>query len=67
MSKIGQKQIIIPEGTTITIKNNLVEVSGPKGKISKDLNLNGFKIEIKDNTLKVIPQSEKLDKDLRSK
>ncbi|HOM68232.1 MAG TPA: 50S ribosomal protein L6 [Candidatus Paceibacterota bacterium] len=67
MSKIGQKQIIIPEGTTVTIKNNLVEVSGPKGKISKDLNLDGFEIEIKNNILKVIPKSEKLNKDLRSK
>jgi len=33
MSKIGQKQIIIPNGTTVIVKDNLVEVSGPKGKI----------------------------------
>ena len=67
MSKIGQKQIIIPNGTTVIVKDNLVEVSGPKGKISKDLNLNAFEIELKDNVLKVIPQTEKLNKDLRSK
>jgi len=67
MSKIGQKQIIIPEGTTVTIKNNLIEVSGPKGKISKDLNLNGFEIEIKDNILRVIPKNEKLNKEFHSK
>ena len=67
MSKIGQKQIIIPEGTTVIVKDNLVEVSGPKGKISKDLNLSGFRIEIKDNVLRVIPEDEKLNKDLHSK
>ena len=67
MSKIGQKQIIIPEGTTVIVKDNLVEVSGPKGKISKDLNLSGFRIEIKDTVLRVIPEDEKLNKDLHSK
>ncbi|MDP1688867.1 MAG: 50S ribosomal protein L6 [bacterium] len=31
MSKIGKQQIKIPEGVTVEIKNNVIEVRGPKG------------------------------------
>ncbi|QQS61566.1 MAG: 50S ribosomal protein L6 [Candidatus Moraniibacteriota bacterium] len=36
MSRIGKKSVIIPQGVTVTIdsKNRLVEVDGPKGKLS---------------------------------
>lgn len=34
MSKIGKKPIEIPEGVSVAIKGNSVEVSGPKGTLS---------------------------------
>jgi len=34
MSKIGKMPVIIKEGATVTIANNLVSVSGPKGNLS---------------------------------
>ncbi len=59
MSKIGKKQIIIPEGVEIEIDSNLVKIKGPKGEFEFKVDEN-FKIEKEDNILKVIPK--KLDK-----
>ena len=44
MSRIGQKEIKIPEGVTIDLKKPEVKVKGPKGELS--LTLPDF-IEIK--------------------
>lgn len=38
MSRIGRKEIVIPDGVTVTIKgNNLVFVKGPKGEIEQQI------------------------------
>ncbi len=37
MSRVGRKPIEIPSGTKIEIKDNLIEVEGPRGKLSLSL------------------------------
>ena len=34
MSRIGKKPIVIPQGVTINVDNNLVSVKGPKGNLT---------------------------------
>jgi len=47
MSRIGKQPINIPEGVQISIKDNVIEVSGPKGKLTENLVPN-VNVEIKD-------------------
>lgn len=44
MSRIGNRTIIVPEGVTVTEKDNLVTVTGPKGTLSQ--------VMLKDITMK---------------
>lgn len=37
MSKIGRKPITLPQGVTVTVKDNQVLVKGPKGELSQKL------------------------------
>lgn len=37
MSRIGKKPIQIPDGVKVSVKDNLVEVNGPKGKLSQEI------------------------------
>ena len=58
--KMIVKEITIPEGVEIEIKDSSVKVSGPKGEIEKKFDLlPGFKIEKEDRKIKVISESEK--------
>lgn len=50
MSRIGKKPISIPEGVQVDLKNNVINVSGPKGKLELVCAYE-IKIEIKDNTI----------------
>jgi len=62
MSRIGKKEINIPDSVEVTLEGNKLKTKGPKGEdflIVKD----GFKIDIKDNILSVIPIAEKQKKD----
>jgi len=62
MSRIGKKEINIPNSVEIILEGNKLKAKGPKGEdflIVKD----GFKIDIKDNILSVIPIPEKQKKD----
>ena len=34
MSRIGNRKLVIPEGVTVTVENNIVTVKGPKGELS---------------------------------
>ncbi len=40
MSRIGKLPINIPAGVTVTIKDNVVTVKGPKGELSQEINPN---------------------------
>ena len=50
MSRIGNRNLVIPEGVTVTINDNLVTVKGPKGELSLNTS-NLVKIEINENVL----------------
>ena len=38
MSRIGNRKIVIPEGVTVTVDNNVVTVKGPKGELTQNVN-----------------------------
>ena len=58
MSRIGKKPIAIPEGVTVTVNGNIVDVKGPKGEISREVNPN-VTVKVEGNEVKVeIPSEE---------
>lgn len=63
MSRIGLKPITIPSGVEIKVNNNNVEVKGPKGQLSENINPD-MDIKIEDGVLTVARPSE--DKKHRS-
>ena len=46
MSRIGNRHLVIPEGVTVTVDNNLVTVKGPKGELSLEVK-SPIKVEVK--------------------
>ena len=50
MSRIGNRKIVIPEGVSVTLEENLVKVSGKLGELSFKLP-NVIKMEVKDNEI----------------
>jgi large subunit ribosomal protein L6 len=64
MSRIGKKPIVIPKDVKIDIKDGLISVEGPKGKLSRSLT-DRLNLEIKDNQLLLKrPTDTKLDKSM---
>ena len=57
MSRIGKRELIIPEGVTITIANNNVLVKGPKGELNLDYN-KVINVEVVDNKVIVKRENE---------
>jgi len=57
MSKIGKKIILIPDKVEINISENELKIKGIKGEITIPL-FKGFKIELNNKELKVIPIEE---------
>ena len=58
MSRIGKKPIAIPEGVTVTVNGNVIDVKGPKGEISREINPN-VTVKVEGNEVKVeIPSEE---------
>jgi len=52
MSRIGKLPIEIPSGVTITVDNDAVSVSGPKGNLSQFL-MPGISVHVKDGQCEV--------------
>ena len=52
MSRIGKLPITIPEKVTVTQKDNVITVKGPKGELSQAVNP-AIKVEIKDNDINI--------------
>lgn len=50
MSRIGNKPITLPEGVTYSIADGAVNVKGPKGELSQDIDPD-FKLEEEEGTL----------------
>lgn len=55
MSRIGKKQINIPEKVTAETTGGFVVVKGPKGELKRPLP-SSFKVEIKDGTITLSPE-----------
>lgn len=61
MSRIAKKPIMIEEGVTITLENDVVKVKGPKGELSLKLPF-GVKVEINEKDVKITAPANKQDK-----
>ncbi len=57
MSRIGKLPISIPGGVQVTFANNVVSVSGPKGKLTQDIDP-GIKVEIADAVINVTRETD---------
>jgi len=57
MSRIGKKPISIPEKVKINVTENLVEVTGPKGTLSKSIPP-GISVNIEDGVLSVSREND---------
>jgi len=57
MSRIGKKQIEIPQGVQVVLESSKVLFKGPKGEISQEIP-EGIVVEQNDNILTVKPQKE---------
>ena len=53
-SRIGKRSVEIPKGVTLTIKDGIVDVKGPKGQLSRPLPAN-VSVKIEGATLTVLP------------
>lgn len=57
MSRIGKQNIVIPQGTTVTVDGHTVTVKGPLGELSRTFTRN-VTITVADDAVKVTPQKE---------
>ena len=57
MSRIGNRELTVPEGVTVTNENGIITVKGPKGELSLELNPN-IDVKIEDGIVKVTRNSE---------
>lgn len=57
MSRIGKKEIIIPDNVTITLEGNTIKAKGPKGEASFSFP-DVVQVKIENNKISVIPIKE---------
>ncbi len=57
MSRIGKKEILIPQEVEVTIDTNLIKVKGPKGELERKIN-SAVSIEKNENQLIVKPKGK---------
>lgn len=57
MSRVGRKQILIPDGVEVKLEGNVIKVKGPKGELSRSF-LPEIKIEITGKTMQLSPAIE---------
>lgn len=64
MSRIGRKSIAVPSGVKVEVKDGVIFIEGPKGKLSREISPR-ITVEIKDSQIIVKRLSDiKLDKSL---
>ena len=64
MSRIGKLPIAIPAGVTVTVKNNVVSVKGPKGEMAQTIT-GGIAVNVEDAQVVVTrPNDEKASRSL---
>ena len=59
MSRIGKKPVSIPKGVTITVKDSVVTVKGPKGELSQAIDRD-ITVEITETELTVVRPTEQI-------
>ena len=52
MSRIGNKEIVVPENVEIKITENHISVKGPKGTLERDIHKN-ISLEMNENVIKI--------------
>lgn len=57
MSRIGKAPIEIPAGVTVTVKDNVVTVKGPKGELKQDVNPD-IEVKVEDGHVTVTRPSD---------
>ncbi|MBP5457026.1 MAG: 50S ribosomal protein L6 [Paludibacteraceae bacterium] len=57
MSRIGKLPISIPSGVTVSVKDNIVTVKGPKGELSQAVNPS-IDVEVKDGQISLSRKSD---------
>jgi large subunit ribosomal protein L6 len=64
VSRIGKKEIVIPENVKVELKENVLTVQGPKGAVSENIS-SSFGIETSENILKVVIKGSSGDLDAK--
>lgn len=65
MSRIGKQNLNIPNNVSLSIDKGVLLVKGPKGELSKNVNLDLIKFNISDNTISSeIIRNDKFSKSL---
>ena len=59
MSRIGKKPVSIPKGVTITVKDSVITVKGPKGELSQEIDRD-ITVEITETELIVKRPTEQI-------
>ena len=59
MSKIGKKNIIVPSDVKVEISNNKINLEGPKGKKSLEINNEYLSVLFSDGKISVAPKDQK--------
>ncbi len=57
MSRVGKKQILIPEGVEVKVEDQKIIIKGLKGELSRKVSPE-IRIEIEDSKIKVFPRFE---------
>lgn len=64
MSRIGKRELVIPQGVTVTIENNTVKVKGPKGELELEKSPIIEVVEVEGKILTKRPNDAKVSKQL---
>jgi large subunit ribosomal protein L6 len=59
-SRVGKRPVPLPKGVTLTVNNDVIQVKGPKGAVSKPLTPN-VKVVVENNEVTVKPRVEGRD------
>lgn len=57
MSRIGKRPIDLPQGVTLSINGNKIEVKGPKGTLSRELH-NDINVKVEGTHINITPKRD---------
>jgi large subunit ribosomal protein L6 len=59
MSRIGRAPITVPSGVTVTVKDNVVAVKGPKGELKENIDRD-ITVEVKDGNINIARPTDQI-------